>query len=505
MVLSKLWSLIVYREFCSQIALSFLIEKEIIMKNKMKLTDRKIDKLPIPKSGVAYHWCADLHGLFVEVKSTGKKVYKAKITKGRFRNKQKSFGTTDDLNLAQARELAVKFLSDLTVNPSSNVQKIKNKYDTARRLSDAYHSYMARQFRQHGIDASDRPSTWRPRTVNHKRLMLKKLINELDDPLVKNLSADDLELWMQDKHYNAVAASEGELAAYQKKVMQEDFLAKQEMREPKFIRQPKYRDGTVSANLTIVYLKDLLKYEVKEGFIQENVAKDVKPLKHKKSTDNSFSVEELFEFLAAIDRIIERKTTTVNVDMIRTTSALDCLRVLALTGLRPDEVSSLKWLDDGGNYIDLEQQMFVFRDHKTASSTDYADFENYPSTEVWEYISKFKKREGNNYLFPARSGPNQLQYNTLRDAFYLVIEEMHTDNRAELAKRTPYCLRHTFVTFALLNGWTINEVQKNFNHKSLLTTMRYQDKSEALKKRMQSKNKSLLSDAQKTMEALRQN
>ena len=473
------------------------------MKNKIKLTDRKIEKLPIPNQGVEYYWCADLHGLFVEVKHTGKKVFKAKITRGRFRNKQKSFGTTADLNLAQARELAVKFLSDLTVNPSSNVQKIKNKYDTSRRLSDAYHSYMARLFRQHGIDASDRPSTWRPRTVNHKRLMLAKLIKELDDPMVKNLSADAIELWMQDTHFKAVAQSNGKQADYEKKKKVEELLAASEGRKPNFIRPPKHQVGTVSANLSVVYLKDLLKYEVKEGFVQENVAKDVKSLRQKRSTDNSFSVEELIEFLAAIDRIFYKKALTVDVNLIRTTSALDCLRVLALTGLRPDEVIKLKWFDDGANYVDPEQQVFVFREYKTAASTDYEVFENYPSTEVWDYIAKFKKRKGNDYLFPARSGANPLQYNTLRDAFYIVIDEMRTNNREDLAQRTPYCLRHTFVTLALLNGWTINEVQKNFNHKSLITTLRYQDKSEALKRRMQNKNRSLLSDAQRAMDTLR--
>lgn len=203
--------------------------------------------------------------------------------------------------------------------------------------------------------------------------------------------------------------------------------------------------GTANRNLDV--LRSIFSYAVKQGYCRENPCDGIK--QNRKRTLNRFlSHEELSRFYAAL-RVVSQ---------VGGMEACCCqvLQLVLLTGCRISEVTGLKWSYVKGNEWHLP-------DSKTGAKIVYV------GEAAQKLVSRIRKQEKGDLtedVFPLLSHfvsrPNKVG---------IVWEQVRT--LANIDDVRIHDLRHTFASYAVLEGYPIPMVAKLLGHKRISSTLRY--------------------------------
>lgn len=132
------------------------------------------------------------------------------------------------------------------------------------------------------------------------------------------------------------------------------------------------------------------------------------------------------------------------------------------TGMRLGEIFSLKWSN-----IDLEHGFITLLDTKNGESRNI-----FMTAPVLDSINELDRGKPNNFLFTTRKG-EQLRYiskSFARTVQSLKLNEGIEDNRQMVSFHT---LRHTFASWAVMNGTPLYHLAKALGHKTTAMTERY--------------------------------
>lgn len=145
--------------------------------------------------------------------------------------------------------------------------------------------------------------------------------------------------------------------------------------------------------------------------------------------------------------IVEQKGT-------ESKSAINAIRLLALTGCRLSEIMTLKW-----NYVDFEQMEFRLPDSKTGAKTIHF------GKAVVDILRSIERIEGNPWVITGKKEGTRLTdlqhpWRRIRDAAQLDDVRLHD-------------LRHSFASGALAMGEGLPMIGKLLGHTQVQTTARY--------------------------------
>ena len=180
----------------------------------------------------------------------------------------------------------------------------------------------------------------------------------------------------------------------------------------------------------------------KEG---TNPCRHVKRYKEE-GRDRFLSERELSRLGATLDEL--EQTTAIS------PHSLAAVRLLALTGCRPEEILSLQW-----KFVDFERNCLRLPDSKTGKKTVYL------STAAVQVLAGIERVDGNPYVIPgAKPG-------TYRKSLQAVWKRIQ--KAAQLEDVRLYDLRHTFASTGVNAGLSIKLVGTLLGHSKVATTERY--------------------------------
>ena len=190
-----------------------------------------------------------------------------------------------------------------------------------------------------------------------------------------------------------------------------------------------------SANKEIGYIKHLFNLEIQQNHLTYNPTGPIK-LRKLKRRNRSIPNEYLMDFYRFLDNwLIEQPKTNTN------HSAVLAIHFAIETGLRPKELLSLSFIDDGeNNFIDCKNSVVHLRNWKTSSSTS---FRYVPiSRQALHLISEYRADHKSNFVFPNNALGNNIHISKCRDAFNYARDHSPIPRHVKNAL-TLYSTRHT--------------------------------------------------------------
>lgn len=202
-------------------------------------------------------------------------------------------------------------------------------------------------------------------------------------------------------------------------------------------------DATV--NYYVQQVQSLLIYGVSKGYLQENVARNVKPLKLENARERFLGIEELNTLAKALE---------YDEDLLM------FVEMSMSTGGRMGSVMKIQKKD-----INLSSKRVMLSDEK--GKERYPAFLNARVLKLLE-----KKLEGlgiNDNIYNTKQRAMQRQMKKVLDRLFNVgLEKDDAKQRVVI-----HTLRHTFASHLAINGAGIYEIKTRLNHKDLKHTARY--------------------------------
>ncbi|MDD9999014.1 MAG: tyrosine-type recombinase/integrase [bacterium] len=206
------------------------------------------------------------------------------------------------------------------------------------------------------------------------------------------------------------------------------------------------RTAPGNANHCLQTLREIFNYAIACGHMASSPARNIKPNPRKKIT-RFLSREELDRLHGVLDLRSHAKGTTST-----QRRQIDIIRLLLLTGCRKNEIVRLRRHEVVANQLRL-------RDSKTGPRTVFLNAEARTIIE--------RRLNGNSeYLFPS---PNDVS-RPLNDRFQLW-SSIRTE--ADLDDVRLHDLRHTYATYAVMQGTPLPVVAKLLGHSHSRMTLRY--------------------------------
>ncbi|MGX9522737.1 tyrosine-type recombinase/integrase [Vibrio mediterranei] len=206
--------------------------------------------------------------------------------------------------------------------------------------------------------------------------------------------------------------------------------------------------GTANRNLDV--LRSIFKYAVKQGYCMDNPCDGVKQNRKKK----------LNRFLS-VDELARLNTALTTVSQLGDMEACCCyvLKLVLLTGCRISEVTGLQW-----SYVKGKE--WYLPDSKTGAKVVYV------GKEAQKLLARIAKEAWSQ------------QSDSQDDVFTLLVGFVSRPNKvgviwqqvrtlANIEDVRIHDLRHTFASYAVLEGYPIPMVSKLLGHKRLSSTLRY--------------------------------
>jgi len=133
-------------------------------------------------------------------------------------------------------------------------------------------------------------------------------------------------------------------------------------------------------------------------------------------------------------------------------SGIAILRLILITGARPNEIEALKWTQ-----VDFYARCLRLTDSKTGYSIRPL------STAAMAILAGMERVEGSEYVFPATRG----------DGYFTSSKKLWNAARkiAKLPDRVRYHARHAVATLALSSGQDVASVSAIMGHKGPRTTL----------------------------------
>ena len=284
-----------------------------------KISKIFIDKIT-PKDVNKTFWDDTLKGFGVRIQPQSKSwviMYRNQYGK----QKMLTIGKVGKITPEEAREKAKKLLADITLNNSDPaLNKAINK--NAISISELCDLYL-----------SEGTFNKKPSTIMNDRSRIERHIK----PLVGNMMLKEVKKEHIDKMMLDIINGKTALKA----------------KSDKKRGQINVTGGKAIAKRTLEMFSSILAFAKLRGYISENPALGIpKPKTNKREV--FLTIDDLKELGKAL--------RTAEEIHLCNTSAINAIKLLALTGCRKDEVLSLKW-----DYIDFENQCFRFPDTKTGA------------------------------------------------------------------------------------------------------------------------------------------
>lgn len=176
--------------------------------------------------------------------------------------------------------------------------------------------------------------------------------------------------------------------------------------------------------------------------------------------DTYLTAEELSGILSALDDVAQRKNRW---------HAAQCLRTLAVTGCRRDELRLVH-----ERWVDWKEGIIRWPDTKTGKGELILS-----GTAIGILMSAKKHpcmKDGKPWLFRGMNNDIPLPESTLYKAWYealdLAVEKYGVDDR-RIEDLHPHDLRHSFASLGLSSGLSLADIQHLLRHKDSRSTARY--------------------------------
>lgn len=427
-----------------------------------------------------YMYDDDPKGLFLEVKTTGRKIFKVKCNKAPNRGKQTVLGEYPDIKITEARGRARAWLEALFATPAVREEARKLTAKETRTIDDAVYDYLLTLYRDFDIDLDDKPTNWKPSTVYYKKQLLERFAKEVrynphERLLLADLTYARIDDWKENYNQRQRAAKKTDAWL---DMLDHDNVSVADNRDYYTGKRASWSGSTVF-NLMLAYVKVVIKRELAHGNLTQNPLGNVRPFNVKRER-KSLSLNEALAFIAAVQRIQRGEADFVDINLnLYSTASFSALLVILYTGQRPAEILSLEWEDNGrNNYVDFERNEICLREFKTsAKSSEEVTRVAMPENAKMEIGALWNA--GDIFVFSSRRGNVSITPKTLSSALELAKDEMPmTEPRR--SEFTAYTLRHTYATLALSNNHlTETQLMKQLKHKSINTTMIYFHQTQA--------------------------
>lgn len=294
------------------------------------------------------------------------------------------------------------------------------------------------------------------RTVD---LGLDPLAEKQQDRDAPNLS--DVWVWYQ-QHFFAKQseAHKRDLKASWEKHILPHFGSKTKLKEvskagiQRFLDNLSQTNGPVLANRCHSHLRSVLQKAVNDGWIDANPARGGIQRNVENGRERYLSREEF----VALCRTLEAQ---------RGDPSADAIYVLALTGARKSQTLQMRWAD-----LDLTNAVWFAPAASTKSKKPQKVFLNSKVLAVLQ--ERWMKRQSEVYVFPSNSSSGHL--NEVRKTWSSVKAE------AKIENCRLHDLRHTFASFLVSDGKSLEVIGAMLGHTQAQTTKRYAHlRDEALK------------------------
>jgi integrase len=320
-----------------------------------RLTKRIVEQAT-PKAGAKFFvWCSELPGFGVRVFSTGKRVYYADYRNSAGTRKRMSIGHHGKITTEEARKLAISVLGAAVKGDDPATERAtRRKSMTMRELCDRYIAAAEK-----GLILGKRNRPKKPSTIYVDRGRIERHIKPLlGTKRVRDLTPVDINRFISD-------VTAGKTAA----------VIKTGKRGKAVVE-----GGAGTATRTAGLLGGILSFAVREGVRPDNPARGVRRPAGKRRKRRLHPPEwrALGKALAAAEQDGE------------TWQVIGCIRLLALTGCRPNEAISLRSIE-----VDRAGKCFRFADSKEDESIRPL---GWPALDI---LGGLPRTKGTDYIFPA--------------------------------------------------------------------------------------------------------
>ena len=356
--------------------------------NTFKITKTFIASLPIPKKRTFYYDSVE-NGLILQVTPTGKKSYYLyKRVNGQ--PMRIFLGDLEKLRTPEmAREAAVK----LKMNINEGEQPYSRKYGNSITLKQIYDEFM-----------SEKEGVLRPQTLYNYKSIWDNKLQKIGQKAIKNISSDELKVLH--KHITA-------------------------------------EHGSYIANQSIVLVRTLINYAIKEGKYRNlNPAVAVK-LNKREARVRYLTHEEIKRFL---DLLYQYDNLTTR----------DAILMLLYTCARKSNVLAMAWED-----IDMDAKIWKIPQTKTDKNVTIALVE--PAIEL---LKRRQLNADSEWVFSSAYSQSG-HIVEIKRAFATIIK------KANITNFRVHDLRHTLGTYLVANGADAFMVKRALTHKSLQSTQIY--------------------------------
>lgn len=388
---------------------------------KVKITKRVVD-LADPKKSPYIIWDKELPGFGLRVAANERKTYivSYRVGVGRgAKQRRVSIAASNTMTCEMARKEAQVYLANARLGEDRREEidaAAKAKADiTVAKAIEIWHAEAAHRNRRTG-KARD------PRNIrNEMSRMDAHLIPAIGNKKLRELTRRDVELLRDD-------ITAGRTAVVQK-------TKKHGVRRA--------TGGTGTAKRTMVSFKSVLAYMKDIGFVDQNVAANLRLAPDGKK-ERYLSVAEAHRLGKCLDEWEQ---------MDRRVTGITIIRLLLMTGARTKEIEELKWSE-----IDFDRSFFRFEETKSGRSIRPI------SPQVLDILKGLPRLHPTwVFLNNAGTGP----YCGTQAVWRLVREE------AGLPDVRKHDLRHSFASFALANGLSLPVIGTLLGHSRPETTQRY--------------------------------
>lgn len=376
-----------------------------------RITKRTVDALKT--TGKEYvHWDGELTGFGVRVRPSGAKSYVAVYrTGGRSTPLRRvTIGTVGKIEASTARVEAQKIIRQAELGIDHAAEKAKLRAEM--KFADVCDLYL-----REGCETKKASTiaTDKGRIERHiKPLLGKKRVSEI--------TRADIEKFMRDVAAGKTAADE-----------------KTKKRGRAIVE-----GGKGTATRTVGLLGGIMSFAVSRQMRPDNPVRGVKRYPDGKS-ETFLSPAELSRIGAVL---AEMEAEDAN------PSALAVIRLLAFTGARKSEITSLRWSE-----VNLERGYLNLGDSKTGAKVIPIGA---PACEI---LAKVDRLEGNPNVFPAASGKGTFQGT---EKVWRKVRE-----RAGFPSLRLHDLRHSFASVGLARGDALPVISAILGHADVKTTSRY--------------------------------
>ncbi|MER9270494.1 tyrosine-type recombinase/integrase [Mesorhizobium sp. M0643] len=366
-------------------------------------------------------WCSDLKGFGAYVHPTGRRTYFIDYRSGDGVRRRMTIGRHGVITTEQARKLAIETMGGVVLQKGDPLleRKTRRKSMTVSQLCE---QYLKAAEKGVILGRSRRPKKASTIEVDKGRIArhIKPL---LGSKLVIDLDRADIVKFVRDVTTGKTSRRD---------------------RSGKNGNRVLVTGGAGTAARTTGFLGGILTYAVGEGIIATNPVQGV-PLPADNVRDRRLTVDEY----RSIGNALTGEEAELDTPQAKTGSWL-----LALTGCRLGEISTLRW-----DEVDEAAGCFRLKDSKSGPSVRPV------GREAFDVLGKAIRVPGNPYVLPALRKTGH--YNGLAGAWVRFME------RAGLEGVTPHTMRHSYASVGGDLGFADSTIAAMLGHAGGTVTSRY--------------------------------